>query len=117
VRSRAVGRALSEMVGGPGHHIAIVAGNRVEYLEVVIAATRAGLVYTPVKTGWTAGEIAVVLQDAKTRLVVTDTDAGRVAAREAGVPVVDLDADFDEWVDGLDDEPLPYDLAGWKLPI
>jgi long-chain acyl-CoA synthetase len=115
VRSRAVGRALSELVGGPGHHIAIVAGNRVEYLEVVIAATRAGLVYTPVKTGWTAGEIAVVLQDAKTRLVVTDTDAGRVAAREAGVPVVDLDADFDEWVDGLDDEPLPYDLAGWKL--
>ena len=38
VRSRAVGRALSELVGGPDHHIAIVAGNRVEYLEVVIAA-------------------------------------------------------------------------------
>ncbi len=115
VRSRAIGRALSDRAGGPGRHVAIVARNRVAYVEVVIGATRAGLVYTPVKTGWTAGEIALVLQDAETRLVVTDTDAGRAAARDAGLPVVDLDAGFDEWVAGLDDQPLPYDLSGWKL--
>ncbi|MCU1457692.1 MAG: fadD, partial [Actinomycetia bacterium] len=114
-RTRAIGRALSELAGGPGNHLAIIGHNRVSYVEVVLGATRAGLVYTPVKTGWTAGEIAVVLEDAQTRLVVTDTDAGRAAARDAGIPVVDLDAGFDGWVAGLTDEPLPYELSGWKL--
>lgn len=99
----------------PGDHVALVAGNRVELVVALLGALRAGLVVTPVKTAWSAGEIAYLLDDAGTALVVTDVPAARAAAAGAGVGLVDLDDGFDAWLDAHDGGPLPAGLGGHRL--
>lgn len=114
-RTNALGRVLEGLGARPGDHVALVATNRVEFVEAALAASRAGLVYTPLKTSWTAGEIGYVLDTAGTRVVVTDVDAARAAAADRAVPTVDLDAGADDLVASADPGPLPYDRRGWKM--
>jgi long-chain acyl-CoA synthetase len=114
-RTRAIAHGLVHQVPGEGSHVALVATNRVEFVEVALGCLRAGLVYTPLKTSWTPTEIASVLEDASTRLIVTDIPAAREAAQNAGLPVIDLDQDFDSWVEAQSDAPLPYALSGRKM--
>src|SRR3954454_22648924 len=88
------GRGLEALGAGPGAHVAICVSNRAEFVEAVLGAWRAGCAYTPIKTGWTPDEVGVVLDDASTRVVVTDRDGARAAARSRGVPVVEVDTSF-----------------------
>jgi long-chain acyl-CoA synthetase len=113
-RTRALAHGLSQRVPVDSH-VALVASNRVEFLEVALACLRAGLVYTPLKSSWTPTEIGAVLSDASTRLVVTDVPAGRQAGIDFHLPVIDLDQNFDAWVNQQPDEPLAYELAGRKM--
>jgi len=99
----------------PGDHVAVVARNHVEYLVAVIGIQRAGMVITPVKTGWTASEIAYLLTDAESRAVVTDVPAAREAAAQDHIAIVDLERDYGVWIDAQDTAPLPYDRCGWRL--
>jgi long-chain acyl-CoA synthetase len=115
-RSSAVAHGLGRLGATPGSHVAVCVGNRVEFVETVLGAWRAGCAYTPVKTGWTAGEVGVVLDDASTRVVVTDRDGARSAAATRGVPVVDLDDGYETWL-GQQDASAPDDLCGYKLPF
>jgi long-chain acyl-CoA synthetase len=115
-RSLAVAHGLESAGGTVGSHVAVCVGNRVEFVEAVLGAWRAGCAYTPVKTGWTADEVGVVLDDASTRVVVTDRDGARVSAAARGVPVVDLDSGYDEWLTAQDTSPLD-DRCGYKLPF
>src|SRR5207253_5527922 len=94
-RTNAVGHGVERLGLSPGDHVALIAGNRVAFVDVVLGVQRAGMVVSPLKRTWTAEEIAPVLEDAGTRLVVTDTDAGRRAAADAGVAVVDLDDGYE----------------------
>jgi long-chain acyl-CoA synthetase len=114
-RTRAIAHGLSDQVPEAGSHVALVASNRVEFLEVALACLRAGLVYTPLKSSWTPTEITAVLSDASTRLVVSDVPAGQQAGRDLTLPVIDLDDDFDDWVARQSDQPLAYQLAGRKM--
>jgi long-chain acyl-CoA synthetase len=114
-RTRAIAHGLTRQVPA-GSHVVLVAGNRVEFLEVALACLRAGLVYTPLKSSWTPTEIGSVLTDASTSLVVTDVPAGRQAARDFGLLMLDLDDDFDDWVQRQPvDDPLSYELSGRKM--
>ncbi len=114
-RTRALAHGLAQQVPGVGSHVALVATNRVEFLEVALACLRAGLVYTPLKSSWTPSEIATVLTDASTCVVVTDVPAGRQAGADVGVPVIDLDRDFDSWVAAQSPVPLSSALGGRKI--
>ena len=114
-RTTAFAHGLAALGAPPGSHVAIVVGNRVEFVEAVIGAWRAGCSYTPLKTGWTAREIDYVLGDASTRVVVADRPAARDAAAARDLPVVDLEAAYEEWLGGQSGEPLPDDRCGWKL--
>ena len=98
----------------PGDHVAVVAGNRTEFVEVVIGVQRAGMVVTPLKTSWTPAEVGAVLDDAHTKLVVTDVDAARRAAGDRDIPVLDVD-DFDTWLGAQDRSALPTDRRGWRM--
>ena len=60
--------------------MSVVARNHVEYLVAILGTQRAGLVVTPVKTGWTPSEIGYLLRDAESRAVVTDVGSARMAA-------------------------------------
>jgi long-chain acyl-CoA synthetase len=116
-RSTALGRGLEALGAGPGAHVAICVGNRTEFVEAVLGAWRAGCAYTPLKTGWTADEVGIVLDDAASRVVVTDRPGARQAAVARGLPVVDLDTGYETWLDGQDATPLPEDRCGYKMPF
>src|SRR5438270_4487354 len=79
-RTNAVGHGVEALGLDSGSHVALVVGNRAEFIEVVLGVQRAGMVVSPLKTSWTPTEIGVVLRDAGTKLVVTDVDAARRAA-------------------------------------
>ncbi|MBV9293897.1 MAG: AMP-binding protein [Frankiales bacterium] len=119
-RTWQVARGLEALGAKPGTHVAICVSNRVEFVEVVLGAWRAGCAYTPVKTGWTAAEIDALLADARTAVVVTDRAAAAEAATARGIPAVTLDglggADYAGWLAGCDDLPLD-DRAGYKMPF
>jgi acyl-CoA synthetase (AMP-forming)/AMP-acid ligase II len=115
-RSTAFGNGLEALGAGPGSHVAICVSNRTEFVEAVLGAWRAGCAYTPLKTGWTSDEIGAVLDDASTRVVVTDRSGARDAAAVRSLPVVDLDADFESWLHQQRDQALSDDRCGYKLP-
>ena len=115
-RSTRVGRGLEQLGAGQGAHVAICVSNRVEFVETVLGAWRAGCAYTPLKTGWTADEIGAVLDDARTQVVVTDRDGARQAATSRGIAVLDLDCGHEQWLAAQDATPLPEDRCGFKLP-
>ena len=48
-RTRAIAYGLTDLVPGTGSHVALVAGNRVEFVELALGCLRAGLIYTPLK--------------------------------------------------------------------
>ncbi|HET6818395.1 MAG TPA: AMP-binding protein [Mycobacteriales bacterium] len=115
-RSLAVAHGLGTAGAASGSHVAISVGNRVEFVEAVIGAWRAGCAYTPLKTSWTADEVGVVLDDASTKVVVTDRDGARSAAASRGVVVIDVDSGYEEWLAAQPDAPLE-DRCGYKLPF
>jgi long-chain acyl-CoA synthetase len=109
------GRGFAALGLEPGDHVAVVARNHVDYVVAVIGIMRAGMVVTPVKTGWTASEIDYLLGDANSRAVVTDVPAGREAAAQRGIPIIDFAANYPEWLGEQDDTPLPVGCAGWRM--
>jgi len=119
-RTNAFGHGLEALGLTPGDHIALVATNRVEFIEALLGAMRAGMVVTPVKTSWTAAEIEYVLRDAGSRAVVTDVDTARAAAAATAIATIDLDrgvggASFARWLEAQGANPLPRERAGWRL--
>ena len=67
------------------------------YFEVVWAALRSGLYYTPVNWHLTAPEVAYIVGDCGARSVVTSVDlADRVTDIDPEIPLV-LDGDLDGW--------------------
>lgn len=115
--STAFGHGLEGLGAEPGSHVAICVSNRAEFVEAVLGAWRAGCAYTPIKTGWTAAEVAAVLTDARTRVVVTDRNGAREAAGARGIPVVDVDEGIDGWLEAQRRDPLPDDRCGFKMPF
>jgi long-chain acyl-CoA synthetase len=114
-RSNAFGHGVEALGAAPGRHVAVSVGNRVEFVEAVLGAWRAGCAYTPMKTGWTAAEVGQVLDDAGTKVVVTDQPGAREAARERGVAVVDVDEGYESWLTGFTDAPLAGERFGYKM--
>jgi acyl-CoA synthetase (AMP-forming)/AMP-acid ligase II len=119
-RTNAFGHGFEALGMRPGDHVALVASNRVEFIEALLGATRAGMVVTPVKTSWTPAEIEYLLRDAGSRVVVTDVDGARAAAAAAGIATVDLERGvggerFERWLEARGSHPLPRERAGWRL--
>ncbi|WP_148613031.1 AMP-binding protein [Nocardioides rubriscoriae] len=81
---------LRDQLGlAPGDRVAIVMRNRPEYLEVLYAVWHAGLVAVPVNARLHRDEVAYILGDSGTRVVVTDdehaTDVDALVATVASV--------------------------------
>ncbi len=74
-KTRALAGGLREMRGlSPGDRVAIVMRNRPEYLEALYACWHAGLVAVPVNARLHRDEIAYVLENSGSALVITDED-------------------------------------------
>ena len=93
-RTAAAAAGLRDDFGlSPGDRVAIVMRNRPEYLEALFAIWHAGLVAVPVNARLHRDEIAYILEDSETAVVVTDADhaddveslVGTVASLQAAV--------------------------------
>ena len=88
---------------GPGDHVAILLENHPRYFEVVWAALRRGLYYTPVNWHLTADEVDYLVDDCGARSVVTSVArADQVAGLDVEIPLM---------VDGTIDGWEPYETA------
>jgi long-chain acyl-CoA synthetase len=70
-----------------GDRVALMLGNRIEFVAVYFAALRAGMVALPLNTAYTAHEVADLLSRSGARLLVSDEGSEAVAvAATADVP-------------------------------
>ncbi len=96
-RSNQLARLWHERGLRRGDHVAIVLPNHLRYFEVVWAALRSGLYYTPVNWHLTAPEVAHLVNDCGARSVVTSVAlASQVADLEPEIPLL-LDGDLPGW--------------------
>lgn len=91
-RSAAFANVLRSCGVGIGDRVAVQAEKSVDMLMLYLGALRAGAVFLPLNTAYTAGELDHFLRDAEPALFVCDPamrDAAEVLARDAGVPRVE----------------------------
>ena len=96
-RAKASARALTEGLGlKKGDRLALLAGNRVEFLDVFFACGKTGVVLVPLNTRQTAGELQGILEDAEPKALVYDRaleeTAEELLRRVRGCEGVPLDA-------------------------
>lgn len=84
---------------GPDDHVAVLMGNRVEFVEIILGALMAGIWITPINWHLQADEIAYIVRDSEARVLFTDdglVDMARAAVEgdaiagggEAGAPAI-----------------------------
>ncbi|HEY2276798.1 MAG TPA: AMP-binding protein [Streptosporangiaceae bacterium] len=83
----------------PGDRVAVLMANRIEYLEIYLAAARSGLTLVPVNPALTSPEIEYILADSGAVLLIAD--AGLVSSAGTGVatglPTVTVGGPDDEF--------------------
>ena len=76
---------------GPGDAFAVLLENRLEYYTLIWGSQRAGTLMVPVSTRLTAPEIAYILDDSETRLLITSRKyADVLAAIRERCPEIDV---------------------------
>jgi long-chain acyl-CoA synthetase len=78
-RCRRLAGALNRLAIQPGDRVAILASNSHQYLEVYLAVPASGRVVVPLNTRHAEPELRYALEDAGTRLLITDRDPGALA--------------------------------------
>jgi fatty-acyl-CoA synthase len=81
---RAVGCARMWLYGlglRPGDRVAILSGNRVEFLDAFFAAGKSGIVLVPLSTRLTANELEQIIRDCGPRAVIYDGEHRAVVRR------------------------------------
>jgi long-chain acyl-CoA synthetase len=73
-----------------GDRIALMLGNRIEFVAVYFAALRGGMVALPLNTAYTAHEVADLLRRSGARLLVSDEASEAVAAAAVAETPTDL---------------------------
>lgn len=84
-----------------GDHVAVVAGNRLEYVELVVGLAGAGLAVVTISPASSAAEMSYIVADSKVRALVVDRareEVARSVADAAGIPVVLLDDGYEDWL-------------------
>ena len=98
----------------PGDRVAILAHNRVEYLDAFFAAGKTGSILVTLGTRLTAAELAPILEDSGARVVLYDGElADRVAELRALMETAATAQTVERWV--AFDEPAPGETAGDPL--
>jgi long-chain acyl-CoA synthetase len=92
---------LGDLGLGPGDHGAIVAANSIEYMEVVIGASQAGVALATVNPKLAPAEVVAICDDAKARVVFTDA-ASAEALKDTGFATADriivIDRELEDWL-------------------
>ena len=103
-----LGQALIERGIGFGDRVALLCGNRIETIQIVLACARIGAIAVPLNFRLVARELAFMLQDSGARILFVDPTFGAlatdaVAALDAASPTlqtVELGVPFDALFSG-----------------
>ena len=100
-----------------GGHVSMLLNNRVEMVDLLVAAQLSGIWMTAVNYHLTAAEVAYILEDSGSSILFTDPDNERVAREAAGlvpgeVSVVVAGSALDAISTAGSDEPFPLDGPG-----
>ncbi|WP_220131835.1 MULTISPECIES: long-chain-fatty-acid--CoA ligase [Nocardioides] len=90
----ALSGALARRGVGAGDRVAILMGNRPEYVELLVAVNRLDAIAVPLNFRLSAGEVAYVLEDCGAALLFVDEGTAQVAveaAAQSSLPVTVLD--------------------------
>lgn len=74
----------------PGEHLALMVGNRVEFVEGMLAAMLAGLWVTPINTHLTPGEVDYICRDCGASVILYDQDHAHLLADDDTVTRLDI---------------------------
>jgi fatty-acyl-CoA synthase len=88
-RSNRLANALLERGLSKGERVGVLSANRPEFIELILAAHKAGLILVPLNTRLLASELAYIIDDSGTRLVFSDgalRDSAEQAIAESGAP-------------------------------
>jgi len=113
-RSVRVARLIREEAGlRPDDHVALLMGNRVEYVELILGAIMAGVWITPINWHLSNDEIAYVLEDSGSRLVFSDPRlegiAREMSDRPGGARLLLAGDELDRALAGASDRPMDLD--------
>ena len=117
-RARRLGHWLLDEAGVPvGGHVAMLLGNRVELLDVLIASQHSGTWVTAINWHLTVPEVAYILEDSTSVVLFTDPEheeTARAAAAQApqAVTVVVAGPDLEAAAAHPDDRPFDLDGPG-----
>ena len=128
-RANKIARLLRTVGLKRGDHCAVFMENHPRYIECGFAAERAGLYYTNVNSYLTAGELAYIVNNSLSQVLIT-SQSHLAVAREAlrDCPRVELclvvdgpgDGDavgnLDEATAAFPDTPIPDEFIGWAMP-
>lgn len=79
-----------------GHRVLIAVANRIEFVTTYLGVLRAQVVAVPVSPRATAGELARMIADSGSRMVVADVDTVTVAREAVALVARALDGETDE---------------------
>jgi steroid-24-oyl-CoA synthetase len=104
-----VARALQERYGvRKGDRVAILAENHPEWIVAFWATVSVGGIVAALNGWWQGDEILYGIRDSDPRVLVADRKRlARVAGRDLGVPVIEIESDFEALVRHAPDAPLP----------
>jgi long-chain acyl-CoA synthetase len=89
-RVNRVGHALLDAGLRRGDHLAMIMGNRSEFMEVLGACLKTGMVVTPVNWHFTGDEAAYVVENCDARALIVDTAYLAAGSRCADLPDLEL---------------------------
>ena len=95
----------------PGTHGAILAGNCIEYLEIVAGAARAGIPLATINPGLSPREVAGICDDAGARVLFVDAERAELARDTAFASVEQVFVIGDDLARRLAGARPPADLA------
>ena len=103
------------MAGGiglePGTHGAILAGNCIEYLEIVAGAAQAGVPLATINPALSPPEVAAICDDARARVLFVDAERAELARDTAFSSIEQVFVIGDDLEDRLTAARPPADLA------
>jgi long-chain acyl-CoA synthetase len=109
-RAHRLGHLLRDELGvGPGDHVSMLMGNRVEFPELVLASLLSGAWITPVNWHLTAEEVGYIVDDSGSRALLVDPRFEATARAATDRPVLVAGDELDRAVAAADDAPLPLD--------
>jgi malonyl-CoA/methylmalonyl-CoA synthetase len=85
-RSNRLAHALRARGIGPGERLAVYLANRIEFVDLYLAAIKLGAIFTPINILYREREMSHILRDAEPKLLVTEAELDALASEAASRP-------------------------------